>query len=423
MNLLTLDALLLFALSIPVVMRYRILPITGTPYWLFGILFFILLCNMLISLYPIIKKPAHVLRLKLFFLLTTLFIVVGGTTITAIIDRNNTAPVYGVHDIILQQEAAMRYLLIGKNPYKETYFGTPVEQFHYDELDKPSGKSAINPALYHFVMPPWYLLFPFLFYFISTPLLGFFDGRMVLLFSLAGLIYILYRWFVDKKIAHVVIALTALSPAFVDYFIEGRSDMFALFWFVWSLYLLDKKKFVASSIIFALALLSKQTIWFAVPFYFIYAWLMFKKSLKTTIIKVIMPSVLIVFALVLPFLLWDARAFVDSIIFYLSGNSASAYPISGYGWGMLLYSLGIIKNIHAYYPFIIWQTVIGLPIMGVTLWWMTKKLSMSRLLVGYGVTLMVIWYVSRYFNNSHLGYLSSVFVLGVLKDWDEKGTA
>src|SRR3989344_2894776 len=168
MNLISIGAVLLFALSIPVVMGYRILPIEGTPYWLVGILFVLLTVNIL--------RP----KLIKFLLWPIIIIVLGATMMTAIVDRSKTAPIYGVHDIILQQEAAMRYILEGKNPYKETYFNTPLAAWHYAEL----GKEVVNPALYHFVMPPWYLLFPFPFYFVSTPLFGFFDGRMPLLFCL-----------------------------------------------------------------------------------------------------------------------------------------------------------------------------------------------------------------------------------------------
>lgn len=418
MSLLTLDALLLFVLSIPVVMQYRILPIEGTPFWLFGVLFLMLLVNILVSLYPLsLKKFINILKLKMFMLIATLLIVVGGTTVTAMVDRSKTAPVYGVHDIILQQEAAMRFLLEGKNPYKEIYFNTPVAQWHYAEL----GRYAINPALYHFVMPPWYLLFSFPFYFVSIPLFGFFDGRMPLLFSLIGLLFILYLWFKDKHIARIAIILTALSPAVIDYFIEGRSDMFALFWFVWALYLLDKKKFLLSSVVFGLAILSKQTIWFAIPFYFVYAWVTIKRT-KRVIVHLVIPFLLTIALLTVPFILWDARAFLDSIVFYLSGNSPNSYPVSGYGLGMLLYEFGVIEDIHAYYPFILWQVGLGLPALGLGLWWLAKKPDFSRLLISYGAVLFVLWYVSRYFNNSHLGYLSSIFALGILKDWDEKGT-
>ena len=418
MNLLTLDALLLFVLSVPVVMRYRILPIEGTPYWLFGILFIVLLINIVISIYhSIFEKFINVKKVKFACLVITMFIVVGGSSVTAMIDRSRTAPIYGVHDIILQQEAAMRFLIEGKNPYKETYFNTPLAAWHYAEL----GKDTVNPALFHFVMPPWYLLFPFPFYFISTPLFGFFDGRMPLLFCLLGLLFVLYKWFKDKNLAFVAVVLTALSPAVIDYFIEGRSDMFAFFWFIWSLYLLDRKKLVLSSIIFGLAVLSKQTIWFAVPFYFFYAWVQFKKSSKN-IIYVLLPFIITIIFLTAPFLIWNARAFFDSVVFYVSGNSPNSYPVSGYGLGMVLYEFGIIKDIHGYYPFILWQVVLGLPAMAVGLWWLKKKPIFSRFLISYGAMLMIVWYVSRYFNNSHLGYLSSIFVLGVLKDWDEKGT-
>ncbi len=417
MHLWSLDALLLFVLSVPVVMKYRILPVEGTPYWLFGILFLILAVNILISLYPsILKKSATAFKAKLILLALIILIVVGGATGTAIADRSKTAPVYGVHDIILQQEAAMRFILEGKNPYKETYFSTPLAAWHYAEL----GKDVVNPALYHFVMPPWYLLFPFPFYFVSTPLFGFFDGRIPLLFCLIFLLFILYQWFKDKRIATIAIALSALSPAVIDYFIEGRSDMFAIFWFVWSLYLLDKKKLLLSSIIFGLAVLSKQTIWFAVPFYFFYAWMTLKRS-KYIITHLIVPFIVTIIILTAPFLVWNARAFLDSVVFYLSGNSANSYPVSGYGLSMLMYEFGFIKDIHAYYPFFLWQFGLGLPALGLGLWWLKEKPSFSRLLISYGVVLMVIWYVSRYFNNSHLGYLSSIFVIGVLKDWDEKG--
>lgn len=395
MNIETLTAVLLFALSIPVVMGYRILPIEGTPYWLFGILFTLLVINIL--------RP----KLTKFLLWPILAIVVGGTILTAIVDRAKTAPIFGVHDIILQQEAAMRYLLEGKNPYKETYFGTPVEQFNYDE---PGNPNAPNPALYHFVMPPWYLLFPFSIYFLSIPILGYFDGRMALLITMVGLLIVLWKWFKHRPLATLVVTLTALSPAVIDYFIEGRSDSFALFWFVWSLYLLEKKKFFWSAVIFGLALVSKQTIWIALPFYILRA----KPKYWAFALSV-------GFVLMLPFFLWDAKAFINSVVGFLSGTTAYSYPVGGYGFGMVLYQLGIIKDIHAYYPFIYWQLLFALPALFWSIRWALKKPVMSRLLIGYALTLSLFWYLSRYFNNSHLSYISSIFVIGILKAADEEG--
>lgn len=416
MNLFLLEAILLFAFSIPVVMGYRILPVTGTPHWLFGVLFLLLITNIFLALKRATGKwQTFIVQAREHIVWFILIIVVGGTTVTAIVDRSQTAPVFGVHDIILQQEAAMRFLLSGKNPYKETYFGTPLASWHYDE----SGKTAINPALYHFVMPPWYLLFPLPIYAVSIPIVGYFDGRMALLVTLAGLLFVLSKWFKKRPIALLAITLTALSPATINYFIEGRSDIFALFWFIWSLYLLEKKQLFWSSVIFGLALMSKQTIWFAVPFYLALLWVERKKDIPSTFLY---GGIAAIVSLLVagPFLLWDFRAFFDSTVWYLSGNTAHGYPISGYGLGMMLYELHAISDIHAYYPFIIWQILFGLPIFIISLKWFLQKPTIWKMIIGYSLSLSVFWYMSRYFNNSHLGFLSSIFAIGALKYMDEE---
>jgi len=400
-------------------MRYRILPVSGTPYWLFGILFIILAANCFVSFYPdtLGKWKKYLNPLKMFFLIVTICITLGGASVTAMFDRAKTAPVYGVHDIILQQESAMRYLIVGKNPYKETYFGTAVESFHYAEL----GRDAINPALYHFVMPPWYLLFPFVFYYTSIPVVGFFDGRMALLFTMVMLLFSVWHWFKDKGIARVSLVLTALSPSVVEYFVEGRSDVFALAWLMGGLALLVRRKFFASGLLLALAVMSKQTIWFILPFYGVYLWSQTEKH-RRVFWGTLLIGCATVLALVLPFIIWDAKAFFDSVILYLTGNTATSYPVSGYGLGMMLYDFGVIRDIHAYYPFIYWQMGIALPLFVALLFWLRQKPTQSRLIVSYAVFLLVYWYLSRYFNNSHLGYLSMLFVLGGLKVADENNS-
>lgn len=416
-----LDAVLVFALAIPVVMQYRIYPMEGTPYGLFGLLFLILLLNIVISYAPDVlgkaKKHLHVIKLS--FVIAAICISLGGSAVTAMADRARVAPVWGVHDIVLQEEAAMRYLLNGKNPYKETYFGTPVESFNYDE---PGNTEAVNPALYHFVMPPWYLIFPFAAYYTWRPLVGFFDARMALVITMGMLLAALWWWFKDKSLARIAIIFATLSPSVVPYFIEGRSDVFALSWLMASFVFLYRKKYVWSGILMALAVLSKQTIWFVLPFYIPFMWHETAKKRKIFFISAVAFSS-VVFVLVLPFIVWDARAFFDSVILYLSGNTAHSYPVSGYGLGMVLSAAGIITDLHAYYPFILWQAVICVPLFFLLYHWVMKSPSQSRVMLAYAVFLMVFWYLSRYFNNSHLGYLSIVFVLGALKGIDEKDTA
>lgn len=412
-----LDLVVTVLLALPLPLKYKIFPMEGTPYLLFALFFIFLLCMMLLAMFShrLKKIGEHVKTLVFLGLLAiTLFAVMG----TAIVDRKTTSDFYSVHDIILQQEAAMRFLLEGKNPYKETYFGTPLEKWHYAE----DGKEVVNPALYHFVMPPWYLIFPFSIYIFSIPLFGFFDGRLALVFCMIGIILVLLRWFKSQGFARLAIAMVLLLPAGVDYLIEGRSDVFALFWFLFSIFLLEKKKFTLSVIVYGLAFLSKQTIWFSVPFYLIALWSENKLHTKR-FYWYIFVLVATCTLLVAPFLLWDAGAFINSVILYVSGGTANGYPISGYGFGMVLRQFGIIQNSHGYFPFVIFQLGLGLPVIALGIWYFLKKPSISRLLFGYAMTLSIVWYFSRYFNNSHVVFLAQLFVLSYLKKCDESSSS
>src|SRR3989344_2323080 len=404
MNLAAINAIVLFVLAIPMVMKYRILPIEGTPYWLFGILFILLVANVVVSLFSKDRRLSYIC------IFTSIAISLGGVLWTSMVDRSRTAPALGVHDIILQQEAAMRYVIEGKNPYKETYFGTPVESFHYADS---TGKSAINPALYHFVMPPWYLILPFLFYFPATSILGFFDGRMVLGAGMIVTVILLWRWFRDKELGILTILITALSPATVDYFIEGRSDGFVLPWLVGALFALDRRKWFVSAVLMGFSLMSKQTTWILLPYFVGFLWMKRKRM-------PLLVTASVVALLSLPFFLWDAGAFIESTILYLSGNSATSYPVSGYGLGMVLYELGFIKDLHAYYPFLFWQMLVTIPALVLGFRWLKKTMKISPLIPVYALTLFLFWYTSRYFNNSHAGFLSWIFVLGTMRYIDEK---
>lgn len=367
---------------------------TGTPYLLFALLFALLLGYLATDL-------GWIRWSKLAMLSGIIALAAGGPLVTAIVDRSRVAPVFGVHDIILQLEAAMRFLIEGKNPYAMTYFGTHMASFRYDELGKP----AVNPALYHFVMPPWYLLFPFLFY----PFLwvfGFFDARIPLLFAYAGTLALLAVWIKDQNRKLLALLIVAFHPVMFDYLLEGRSDYFAFFWLLLALFLYDHKHVIGAAIVYALAMLSKQTIWLSLPFVLCWA----RQKRGAMLLAFAMTATLVLG----PFLLWDARSYWQSTVAFLQGMTPVNYPIAGYGLGMVLYQLGIIKDIHAYYPFIYWQLGIGVPVLWFLIRWFQKTRTARRLLIAYSVFLFVFWYVSRYFHNSHIGYVSLVLAVGSL---------
>jgi len=398
---LSLNSILLFALLIPFIMTYRISP-GETPYWLFGLIFLGLLVYVFLDL-SIFKLTDKFRNTSKYILLWLLIISsIGAAYYSSIIVRHQTAPTYGVHDIVIQQESAIRFLLHGKNPYSVTYFDTPLVQWNYSDTE-------VNPALYHFVMQPFYLLFAIPFYIVMAhgpP--GFFDGRIPLLFLFIALLIMAFKLVKEPSKKLEFIILLAFNPATLGYFLEGRDDIFMFAFLFGSLVLLYKNKNLLAGVFMALAFAVKQSAWPIFPFYF--AYLYFKnKNIKKTLFQLV-PLALTFGIIVLPFVFWDIKAYFDSTIFYLSGNTLHSYPISGYGFGELLKEFGFIKNSSAHYPFWIWQTLIGLSLMILLINWQKKENTVRKLTIAYVLFLFVFWYFSRYFNNSHLGYLSMVFI-------------
>lgn len=393
-----LDSILLFALLVPFIMTYRISPGT-TPYWLFGLIFLGLLSYLSADLIILKEKIKFLLK----SVLLTLLIVgsIGAAFYSAIIVRHQTSPIYNIHDQVIQQELAIRFLLHGKNPYAVTYFGTPLENWGYSETE-------VNPALYHFVMQPFYLIFAIPFYLVFAHGVGLFDGRIPLLFLFATLLIAAWKLVKDKQKKLEFIILLGFNPATLGYMLEGRDDVFMFAFLFIALALLHKKRYSWGGVVLALAFAVKQSAWPIFPFYFAYLYFRNKDFKKT--VKQIIPFALTFAVIVMPFVAWNIKAFFESTIFYLSGNVIHSYPISGYGFGMILNHIGIIKNVHSYFPFFIFQTVVGIPLAVVLMLWQKRNNTTQRLILSYVIFLFVFWYFSRYFNNSHLGYISMVLI-------------
>lgn len=396
---LKLDSVLLFLLLIPFIMTYRISP-GDTPYWLFGLIFLGLLAYISLDIFFKFKTELlNRFKLVLFWLLV--LSTIGSAFYSAIIVRHQTSPVYNVHDIIIQQEVAIRYLLHGKNPYSESYFGTPLEKWNYSDKE-------VNPALYHFVMGPFYLIFAIPFYLISTRTFGFFDGRIPLVFLFLSLLFLAAKLVKKEEEKRVFLILLAFNPATLGYALEGRSDIFMFAFLFASLFLLSKDRNLLSGVLMGFAFAIKQSVWPILPFYVAYIYFKTRKIGET--VRKLLPFLISFGIIITPFIIWNSRAFLDSTVFYLSGSTSNSYPIAGYGFGKLLSQFGYIKDLHQYYPFWIWQTVLGLPLLIFLILWLKKDNSIQRLLLSYAIFLLVFWYFSRYFNNSHLGYISVILL-------------
>jgi hypothetical protein len=347
--------------------------------------------------------------LRLMFLGLILLFTIGLTLITFIAARHEAGPEFYIHDGALQVEEAVKYLLSGKNPYLENYFGTPLEKWGYGDR-KP------NPALYHLAYLPFMLLSALPFYLLSLFILGWFDLRFVYLLSFIGTLFLILKIPKKEDNKMLFLILFTFNPLFIFDFIEGLSDIFIFFWLLLSINFLQKSKFTLSSIPLALAFSSKHSAWFIFPFYlfFIYQKIQVEgisqRLIKTA--RIIWPFFWLCSSLILPFLIWNPQAFIDDTYRYLNGSLPTSYPIRGFGFSTWLWSAGIIKSRFTYFPFWILQGVFGIPTLGFLLKQQRKNNTLNQLVINYAVLLWVFWFFSRFFNPNYLGFLSMLFITG-----------
>ncbi len=405
------DTVLAVVLIAYFILHYGLAP-RATPYWLFAVIFSGLIIFVFFDLIKLKKSVYEKFKNVTLWLLIAVTIISAFTS--EIILRHESLPTFHVHDIVIQQEYAIKYLISGKNPYATTYFGTPLEQWFY------SG-SEPNPALYHFVMEPFYLLFALPFYVISGKLLGFFDGRIPLLFLLFSILFFIQKLNLDGERKRAFMVLLAFNPLTLPYALEGRSDFFMFAFLFTALYFLNKNKLYISSGLLALAFAVKQSAWPIFPLWIAYLW--FKNKNREEVFKALGVFFAVFAVVTLPFFLWNPKAFIDSTILYLSGNTAHSYPINGYGFSMLLNQLGLVKNVHDKFPFIIFQLIVTLPLVFLLIRTLKQNLSVKTLIIFYSLLLFVVWYFSRYFNNSHIAYITTVITTAYFWPASAKATA
>lgn len=393
------SSVLLAILVVPVIMTYQIFP-ADTNYLQFALIFLGLLLNIIVDVLPLSEKKYKVTKYILFWFV--ILLSVGGAFTTAIIIRHKVAPVFQIHDIILQLEAAIQFFIHGVNPWAATYFNTFMASWHYSD-------TAINPALYHFVMMPFYLIFSLPFYLVSNHTLGYFDGRIPLFFLYFVMLILPFKLVKNLEQKLIFATILALNPAMFAYTLEGRSDIFMTAFLFIGLLLLTKKRFSLAGIFIGLAFCIKQSVWPMFPLYAGFIYFNSSRNILLTI-KRLLSFFTIFIGITIPFFLWNPKAFVDSTILYLAGNTEHSYPISGYGFGMLLHQFGFIKDLNSAYPFLLWQIVIVVPSLIVLFYYLKKQHNVRMLILTYGVLTFIYWYFSRYFNNSHLGYLTLIFL-------------
>jgi hypothetical protein len=377
----------------------------------FAILVLYLMADRLLS-----SRWESLAKFSLLALAVSLFVL--APAIEVMVMRRNSEPYLYAHDGLIQIEEATKFILAGRNPYVEDYTRTPMLNW-----DFRIGNLRANPALYHNAYLPFFFLFDAPFLVVLNGLIGWFDGRMVFLPMFLVLLVILAQWVRDRSSKYALLLFVALDPLFARFLIEGRNDVFVLFWIVLSIHLLRSGHKNLSLVAFGLACASKLTAWFLIPFYAIYFLQpnvdMFRWRLAewARSLRAFIPFVATVGLIVVPFLLWQPSAFFDDVWLYPNGTSAFApYPVSGYGFNGLAQGVGWIPQDAIRSPFEFLEWIAGVPLLALLVWRQVKHNSLPQMWFSFALLIAAMSFFSHVFNDNHIGFVLTLFAIATFTD-------
>ena len=352
--------------------------------------------------------------IKTGLLITLTVLVALGPQATAIYYRHITKPFTYITDSAVQTEEAVKMVLNGKNPYVEDYNKTPLEP-----MDPKS------PALQHYVYLPVTFLLPVPFYLMIKGVLGWFDLRLVYMLFYILLIYSVTRLTPNRIYQRCLIMVFALNPDVVYYFVYGTNDIMATTCLVVSIVLLAKRRYLWSAVLFGAALLTKQFILLVLPFYLLYLYGQSKSPIRdkngqwSPMVKAGSVILVMVIVFALPFALWNFNAFIDDIIRYPYGTSATSWNIAGWGSSKAALETGLIKGEKDYYPALPFYIVVLLPLVAAMFWKQLKRNDIRTMLLAGAITIFVFVTFSRFTHNNYFYYATSLIFISYFGDFPE----
>ncbi len=344
--------------------------------------------------------------------LFVMFMVVGPTIAIISLHHAGNDEDMRTSDNAVQIEAAANFLVHGTNPYATTYFNTPLATLYHGEI----APGVQNPALFHLISLPGDLLLTTAAHVAVVAAIGWFDVRMLYLALYFIAAAIAYRLGTDPVTKLRSVILVCCNPLLVTFMVEGRSDIVPLVFLVGAFLALHHRRMTRAAALFALACGMKAFSWVLIPVFLVVfigrtygaSW---KERIRTCLVPIVV-FVGIAAAMYMPFLVWNAHAFIDSVIRYANGSALVSYPVSGDGMSFLLLKQGVIHSSSDYFPFWIFQAVVLVSLLVMFIPRLIKQPKVSLALFVGALMLFGNQYVARYFNVNHLGFILSLVAAG-----------
>ncbi len=363
----------------------------------------ITLCIVILWIIVDIKKKHINLKIALALLLIVLHVLIP--SIMMIQARLATENHALAHDGgTIQIEESMKMVLKGKNPYTETFHGTPLENW----------RGFSNNVVYHVPYMPGAFIYSIPAYIFVDTFWNHYDQRILHLILFVVSLVLIGLVSSSSEKCLITWMVFALNPFAAKYLALGTNDIVIQFWLLLAIVLIQKQKLRSGLIALAAACAIKQFAWFFVPF-LVVSGLQLQKDAPSRFFNSIikkyrlwLPALILALVTIVPFMLWDARSFIDDTFRYGSGGLPTSYPMQGfhgYGFATLLLFFRLFPDGNANFPFIIFQAITVIPLF----LWLWKKFivehDLSEAITFSALCLLVFMFFSRYLHGNFVGFI------------------
>jgi hypothetical protein len=392
------ETLLLLVVGIPsAAVGWQIARTWGLPGWLpvlLGLLLVSLVSAALVE--PRLKEAAAAGAIAVLYALP----VVGA------IVRWHLAPgtTALIGDGAYQIQLARNLLMRGVDPYGFDYTGTGLER-------APWNQPFPNPALHHLDYWPGTIVLPLPVQAVFQFLTGWWDERIWLLLVGAAVL-VLLRQLLPGPAGRMGAIAFFLIPGHSLLAVLGDNDLPMIGLLLAAVLAITRRRFLPAAILMGVAIATKQTAVIALPVLVAFA---FAQGVTWRALpRYAGLAAVTMAALLVPFIAWNASAFVRDTVLYNLGSGAEAYPIQGIGLSSWLLQTGIIHGARDAFPFLLIQ----LPLVAATwllAWrWLRRHRLAGDALLWMGLAFFVFLFTNRFAQPTYLLLGVELVAVGVI---------
>jgi hypothetical protein len=297
-----------------------------------------------------------------------------------------------IGDAAYQTQLAGDFLLKGIDPYGADYGRAGLAA-------APWAENFPSPALHHLVTWPGQFLIPIPLQAVSRLVFGWWDERVFLLLAAAA-VWLLLGALLPGMPGRVAAAALFLVPGHSLLAVLGDNDLPVVALLLAALWAAQRRRFLLMGLLLGAGVATKQHALLAVPLIVVCAGV--RGADVRTIARAAAAGMAVIAASILPFVLWDAAAFLRDTVVFVVGSGIDAYPINGFGLSAILLSAGVIHGPRDAFPFALLE-IAAAGVTWVAGWrWLRRGVPLSDVLILLGLVFTSVLFVSRYFHDTHL---------------------